>query len=150
MNRCKLIFVVLGLAVIGNTWADVYKCTISGKTIYSDTPCVAGAKKIHNYSSRSPDLAENSETPITIGARVCRNVAPKHVAFKDPGSVQIGKVIGGSMDVIDYAGSKINARTFYVHVNAKNSYGGYVGEKPIICYTSEDGRRVIRVDDILL
>lgn len=126
--------------------AQTYKCSSGNKTVFSDKPCSGDAKKI--YEGGNSDTTANSAGggPKETGAKNCKTGAPKYVAWKDSESIRIGEPIGGEMEVIDYADTKIGARRYSVYVNAKNIYGAYVGEKPIICFTSQDGMRILKVD----
>lgn len=62
----------------------------------------------------------------------------------------VGTPSGGKMEVVDINGASMGARVFLVPVNGKTSYGGYTGEKSLMCYTSQDGRRMLKIDDLLL
>jgi hypothetical protein len=84
--------------------------------------------------------------PVSAGSQACRAGVPKHLTFNDPESVRIGEVTGGQMEVIEYAGTRIAARRFTVPVNARNAVGVYIGEKSVICFTSEDGQRILKVE----
>lgn len=87
-----------------------------------------------------------AETPIDLGARTCVAEVPKRIAFRDPDSVRIAEPSGGKMEVIDYANVRMAARKYVVMVDARNGYGAYGGARPLTCYTSEDGRRILRMD----
>ena len=87
-----------------------------------------------------------AQSPLSVGSQTCRAGILKHLTLKDPESARIGEVAGGQMEVIEYAGTKVAARRFRVPVNAKNDMGGYVGEKTVACFTSEDGQRILKVD----
>lgn len=87
---------------------------------------------------------------IEAGKALCREVAPKSVSWKDPDSLRIGDVIPGKVVSTDVDGQKIRSRYFSVMVNAKNSYGGYTGEKTLGCYASEDGQKVLKVSTLLM
>jgi hypothetical protein len=89
--------------------------------------------------------AAYAETPIEIGAQTCVAEVPKRIGFKDPDSVRIGEATGGKMEVIDYADRRMPARKYTVMINARNGYGAYGGAKPLTCFTSEDGRRILRM-----
>lgn len=90
--------------------------------------------------------AAYAETPIEIGAQTCVAEVPKRIAFRDPDSVRIGAASGGKMEVIDYADRRMPARKYTVMINARNGYGAYDGARPLTCFTSEDGRRILRMD----
>ena len=148
MNKFnKLIFATI-VIVNFQAQAAVYKCSVNGKVVYSDTKCEIDTKPVQGLTGTSMENLESN--PVATGKQTCKSGAPLHIAYKDPSSLQVGQVIGGTMDVIDYADKKMTARRFFVPVNGKNSYGAYVGEKTIICYTSDDGKRILKIDDILV
>ncbi len=78
--------------------------------------------------------------------QLCASDAVKFVAWKDPGSLQIGKIHGGKMDTFRISGTLHGGRIYFIPVNAKNGFGGYNGFKPIICITSEDGLRIVQIN----
>lgn len=152
MTRPALIF-ALFLASTATALAEPYRCNVNGKVVYQETPCYLTARPADNApptAAAAPETAAQSAGPIETGKQLCRTQAPSHVAWKDPESVRVGSVFGGKMTVIDLGSVKTGGREFFVEVNAKNSYGGYVGQKTLICYTSQDGTRIIKVNDILL
>lgn len=61
--------------------------------------------------------------------------APHH--FKDPDSVKISTV-NGPITLEQYKGD-----IFEVVINAKNSFGGYVGNTAYLCQVAPDGSRVL-------
>ena len=124
--------------------AQTYKCSVGNRTVFSDTPC-AGAKVI-NEPGRTTTSNAHSGDPKTLGANNCKLSVPTAKNWNDPESLRIGAVTGGDMEVIDFASAKIGARRYYVPVNEKNSYGTYIGEKNITCFTSQDGARVLQTD----
>lgn len=87
-----------------------------------------------------------AQTPIDIGAQTCVGEVPKRIMVRDPDGVRIGEAAGGKMEVITYADQRMPARKFTLAVSAKNGYGGYTGARQLTCYTSEDGRRILRMD----
>ena len=131
-----------------------YKCRSGSGHVYQDSPCPESARRSESMPAgaiaAAPESAAQSAGPIAAGKSLCRELAPKHVAWKDPESLRVVDAFGGKMDVVDLGGVKTAGRTFYVEVNAKNSYGGYVGQKPLICYTSQDGLRILKVDGLLM
>lgn len=153
MTRSALIF-ALFLASTATAFAEPYRCNVNGKVVYQETPCYLAARPADSAPpaapTAAPESAAQSAGPIEAGKQLCRSQAPSHVAWKDPESVRVGSVFGGKMTVVDLGPVKTGGREFFVEVNAKNSYGGYVGQKTLICYTSQDGNRIIKVNDILL
>lgn len=129
--------------------AQAYKCAIGGKSVISDQPCSGSIKggNDNGSASASPSL---SEGPKETGGQNCKTSVKKAAAWKDPESLRIGEIGGGDMEVIDYADRKIGARRYSVQANAKNSNGGYVGDKRIICFTSQDGMRILKIDGSLI
>lgn len=125
---------------------DAHKCKTLNGYVYQDSPCREDVRV--TGGSRTPAPTDASG-PMEIGKEICRIAAPKAVGWKDPESIRIGMIFGGKTEVIRIGESPVGARLFYVNVNAKNSYGGYGGEKALLCYTSEDGRRVIKIDSSL-
>ena len=73
----------------------------------------------------------------------CAKEITKHVNFRDPDSVRVTGISAGKSEVIDYADTRLVAVKFTVMVNSKGAQGGYTGERPYQCFTSEDRRRVL-------
>lgn len=146
-----LLILTAAIPAIGQ---ESYKCKTATGNVYQNSPCAGTVRYSDDPLKKQPSGAGHSSPgdsdPVASGKRVCKEMAPKYVTWKDPESVRIGDVFGGKMTVVSIGGANVGARQFFVPVNAKNSYGGYIGEKSLICNTSEDGRRVIGVDDILL
>lgn len=153
MMKTTLIF-ALFLAATATASAEPYRCNVNGQVVYQETPCYLTARPADRAppaaASAAPEPATQSAGPIEAGKQLCRSQASSHVAWKDPESVRIGSVYGGQMTVIDLGSVKTSGRQFFVDINAKNSYGGYVGQKPLVCYTSQDGTRIVKVDSLLI
>lgn len=140
------IIVVLTFAVLIPSIAIAQtRCIIDGKTVIQEQPC-PGVRRSESLPLTYDPLLEtankaagNTEA-IEIGIVTCRRQTPKSQAWKDPDSVKVGKVAGGKMVSIGPRGSQAAARAFVVMINAKNSFGGYVGEKPYFCYTTPNGQ----------
>lgn len=129
--------------------AQAYKCVIGGKSVISDQPC-SGNVKSSNDSGNATTSPSQSEGPKESGGQNCKAGVKKAAAWKDPEGLRIGDIQGGDMEVIDYADRKIGARRYSVQTNAKNSNGGYVGDKRVICFTSQDGMRILKIDASLI
>lgn len=129
--------------------AQVFKCNVGGKTVLTDRPCDAD-KAAEARSAPREGGTVDSDNPIDIGKAACAAAVRTRIPFDDPESVRLGTVSGGKTEVFDFADTKLAARRFVVPVNAKNSYGAYTGEKSAHCFTSPDGRRVLKVDTALL
>lgn len=123
---------------------DAYKCSVNGKYVIQDSPC-----KVSAPSGPFPNSSEEAAA-IEAGKALCKERAPRAVSWKDPESVRIGEVVPGKVVDVNVDGTSHRARYFTVRVNAKNSYGGYVGEKPMGCYVSVDGTRIVKVSTLLM
>lgn len=124
------------------------RCVVSGKVVIQDDPC-PGTRRSESMPLTYDPLLEtankamgNTEA-IEIGMLTCRREGPKSQPWKDPDSVKVGKVAGGKMVTIGTARQKAAVRAFVVMVNAKNSFGGYTGDKPLFCYTTPDGQSFV-------
>lgn len=131
---------------------QVNKCTINGRVAYQQAPCPSGAdaKTLDSGHSRSP-VRDIPPEQRKSGSFLCASAAPGF--FKDPDSVRIrGDALYVQSDRIIYGGpgQTAVAHIYAMTINAKNSYGGYVGEKNYWCYVTEDFNRVINVVSSLL
>ena len=126
--------------------AQVYKSSSGNKTVFSDKPCGVDATKIQAGGNSAASANPAGGGPKEAGAQNCKTGARKYIVTTDPESIRIGETTGGEMEVLDHADTNIAARRYSVNVNVKNTYGGYVGEKPVICFTSQDGLRILKVD----
>lgn len=140
-NFKNIIFAILFIAIqsINTPAIAQFKCEIKGKTSFQDTPCdnTEKSSKLIDWSATAP-----AATTATPGATLCQ-ASLSTQGFFDPGSVQISSTTKIGMEVITYADVPTVAKKFILMVNAKNRYGGYVGEKPYTCHTSEDEKRVL-------
>jgi len=147
----RLVF-ILASAVMANSLHAQHRCVINGKTVIQEQPC-PGVRRSESLPLTYDPLLEtankamgNTEA-IEIGLLTCRRHAPKSQAWLDPDSVKVGKAMGGKMVTIGTARQKAPVRAFVVMVNAKNSFGGYTGEKPLFCYTTPDGQIFVRASE---
>jgi hypothetical protein len=125
-------------------WAQLYKCTSSnGKVAYQEQPCQAISKEavVRVYDASSAQA--QTSNPIEAGKALCLASVPKQ-AFKDPESVRVESISGGREEAIEYEGTHLPARIYYLSINAKNSYGGYTGAQVHVCSTNEMGTRVLK------
>jgi hypothetical protein len=81
MNRSVILIAMWYLAAAPAAWAEVYRCTVDGKTIYTDKPCQPGAAPTTLPPITSIDRQPTS-TPMTrqfdVDAR--REAASNHNA----------------------------------------------------------------------
>lgn len=66
--------------------------------------------------------------------------------WKDRASLQIDPPVRGQFTTIVKDGKTQAVVQYLTTVNAKNSYGGYVGAKPAVCYVNAAETRVLSVD----
>lgn len=140
-------FLAVALTLVGSpAWAQAYKCVTGDKTVYSDTPCSGGGNKQIDARGSGASSAAPSGGPRMAGEQSCKTAIAKQIRWNDPDSIRIGSAIGGEMEVAEVADSRMGVRKYSVSVNAKNPYGVYFGDKPVVCFTSQDGNRVLRLD----
>ncbi len=136
----------LSLALIAITVAlpalaqPVYRC---GNT-YSQVPCNAEAKPVPITSAAAPD-----QPKAQYGAGLCAAHAPALLRFPDPPSTRINSVKKAPAELIQYAGQPIVARQYVMSINAKNRSGAYDGERPYVCFLSEDEQRILKIEALL-
>lgn len=88
----------------------------------------------------APTPAVQAAVPKPVPGGVCVAEAPRH--FKDPDSVKIN-----GMEPVGTTGS--NGGPLYVlHINAKNSYGGYTGETAYFCEVAPGESRVLSFQEV--
>lgn len=145
MKSTTLLFISLLALYSTPSLAQAYKCAVGNKMVFSDSPCSGDARKSHEAGA-AQTASSQTGGPKETGAKSCRVSAQQSIAWNDAESIRIGEISGGEMEVLDFADSKIGARRYYVHVNAKNSYGAYSGAKPVTCFTSQDGVRILKMD----
>ncbi len=133
--------ILLSVAYIGGAHASsYYKCEVNGKKVFSDVPCATQAE--HHAIKLSTPLG----SPVTVSDQVERCSKAIKDRLKDPDSLKVGDVTGPIATSIVYEGTAIMAYEFIFSINAKNSYGGYVGNRMWVCYTSyDDSHRVLSV-----
>ncbi len=140
----KIAVVVLFMALAGQAWA-VNKCTLpDGKVVYQETACEADA------TSKPIKILADS-TPTDHGDRVqkmkeqCEDMLRKAPAWIDRGSVMFTGFFRGSVTTMKIGDQSVAVVEYLTKVNAKNSYGGYVGEKPAICYANMGETKILGI-----
>lgn len=142
--------VALGLAV-ALAWLTpssaqaVNKCTgADGKVTYQDALCNSSgsAEKLKYLGSQaSNDHAGRVKKMLAQCEAFIRNVP----GWKDKYSLQIDSLQRGQFTTLVRDGKTIAVVAYTASVNGKNSYGGYVGAKPAVCYVDAGETRVIDV-----
>lgn len=131
----------------GSAWAQtMYRC---GST-FSQTPCGEGAREV-----RAPGVAQPVVAPplaLIDAARegelaaICMDAIRMLPAWKDRDSLKIARpqraAAGTARDV---NGRRMAVVPWYGHVNGKNSYGGYVGDKLANCYFDSTESRIVDI-----
>jgi hypothetical protein len=138
MKRITLLAVALILTSQAHAQA-LYKCTdaTTGATTYSQTQCPEARVDVIEVQSTAPTpLASNQD----LAQRCTQSTL---VEFKDPDSVQILAVGRLTAEVIDYANTRLIANVLPIQINARNSYGGYVGATWYKCYISQNDKKVL-------
>lgn len=131
-------------ALTGQAWA-VNKCTMpDGKVVYQETPCATDA-------TSQPIKILADQTPIEQGDRVqkmkaqCEEMLRNAPAWVDRGSVIFTGFLRGSVTTMKIGDQSVAVVEYLTKVNAKNSYGGYVGEKPAICYSNMGETKILGI-----
>ena len=153
----KLVILLLALSTSFNASAQVNECQGPSGTFYSDKPCPSDAKATE---IKVPSRATSGKPVKLIGdlellrrvATLCKAETTNWLLFKDPGSLQFEENAHPTgQDVVmseKYAHAK--AIRMFMRINAKNSYGGYVGFKSYTCYTDQKGEKVLGYSEFLL
>lgn len=137
----RLVSVVLLAGVAASAQAAVYKCSQGGKTIFSDIPCEAGATPLQDKSGSAGGSSAGS--PKSLGVEACSQEA--EMRFGSSGRVEVVSVTGGQMEVVSYAGASLPARRFAVNARVwRSQQEASAQHANFTCYTSEDGRRVLK------
>ncbi|TVL34490.1 DUF4124 domain-containing protein [Shewanella xiamenensis] len=129
--KLPISFVVLCCA---SAQAEIYKCSVDGVDTYSQTPCAEDAEPVNV----TPPAKLSSDT-VSASELIDQCVAYFKRAgdFKDPDSI---KVESHYFDWLqDDSGAR---RVLQIKVNAKNSYGAYVGGEYRPCFLNYNGTKM--------
>ena len=120
----------------------MYRC---GST-FSQVPCDKSASSVP-VPSQSKQAATHNQ-PRVQGRDLCIVAVPARLLLKDPYSAVISVMSDKPrFTTIEYANTPMVAKEYILSVNAKNSYGAYVGAKPYFCYLNEPESNVIAVSE---
>lgn len=127
------IFFILLMALAQVSHA-VYKC---GNT-YSQTQCAPDAKKLEVDSapiSGNRNAPRTSPEKIEQNIKLCERALREIPEWKDRESLKISPIkrLPKTM-AVDINGQKREVVLYTAHINGKNSYGAYQGEKIGACY----------------
>lgn len=124
----------------------MYRC---GST-FSQTPCGDGAREVRNAGVGQPVVPPPLE-PIDAAreatlATMCMAAIRSVPAWKDRDSLKIERPQRGAAGVArEVNGRRMAVVPWYGHVNGKNSYGGYVGDKIANCYFDSSESRLVDI-----
>lgn len=142
-NEAALI--ALTCFAVSPVWA-VNKCTLpDGSVALQDLPCggVAKSEAVQTYAGQGGAQQQDAraQKAVTLCESAWRNVPN----WKDPDSVRISNVRRTGFTTINLHDTSIMAVRYVADVNAKNSFGGYVGGKTAMCYLDQSETRVLNV-----
>ncbi len=129
------------LLAAGSTGAQtMYRC---GNT-FSQQPCGAGAQAIP-IPGATPQVPVAPADPARTEAMKaeCREWISRVPQWKDRDSLKMGDIVRGKLQTKTINGSTQRVWMYGTMVNSKNSMGGYVGEKPAICWVNEAETKVL-------
>lgn len=160
MNR---LFLLLAFALAAPAFSQtVYKCPgADGRTVYQQSPCQQSEGKALNItpppSGNKTDGTAAADAylklmndhldrvkKMTSGEvdktrdatkeeiELCLSSLKKAHSYKDPDSIKIE----GEPKMLHYSNGNYS---LIIDINAKNSYGGYVGAKTNVCYFDDKG-----------
>lgn len=120
----------------------MYRCG----TTFSQVPCDKSASSIPVPSHSKQAATQNQ--PRLQGRDLCTVAIPSRLSLKDPYSAVISVVNDKPrFTTIEYANTPMVAKEYILSVNAKNSYGAYVGAKPYFCYLNEPESNVLAISE---
>ncbi|HRD34062.1 MAG TPA: DUF4124 domain-containing protein [Rhodocyclaceae bacterium] len=137
----KWIALTIALALTPYAQAQVFKCSVDGKTVFSDRPCGTDSKQVR----AAPTASAAAPATLPRWGDACLAQMDRWLKFKDPDSIKVGAVVDRGADTTKVAGKTIMVKKFTLYINAKNGFGAYGGEEPFLCETSIDGYRVISI-----
>lgn len=131
----------------GNNFSQM-PCGTEAKPMYrcggapSETPCSENngiSAKVLAELNKNPTNADRVEA-MKAACLVWLRTTP---AWKDRDSLKFGSVTRGKFDVTTINGSPTTVVSYLTTFNAKNSYGGYTGEKLALCYANEQENQIL-------
>lgn len=139
-------FLAVCLTVMGATAGaqTMYKCG----TTFSQTPCAPDAKEVRAAGVPQPVVAPplpaatpQREAELAVKCHLALRDIP---AWKDRESLRIEPPSRGREAVVrDINGVRRPVIPYYTTINARNSYGGYTGEKAAACYFDMAEERIV-------
>lgn len=123
----------------------MYRC---GNT-FSQNPCGPDAKEIAISGVPQPSAASRIvQTPVDPDKAErmkaeCLVWIKERIAWKDRDSLKIGTTEAGLLRYSPLLGVEQVIREYTTPVNAKNSFGAYIGEKLVVCQANADDTRIV-------
>lgn len=128
---------VLLLCLGSSAYAQgAFKCQVNGRQVIQESPCKV----------QGPMATEGSAGSEATGhaAALCESALRQ--AMKDPAAAMVSGIRRGRTG--EWCNPDIQVRYYWAIVNGKNSYGGYVGEKPYRCALDMAETKVLKVSQI--
>lgn len=139
MNRFFLCLLVAGTSVTCQA-QTLYRCA----NTFSQTPCGTEDQTTFKARGSDPGAVQSHADRVSSMKAACETWIRTVPAWKDRGSVIISEITRGESTVTKVDGVSAIVIPYYAKVNAKNSYGGYVGETVYICHANAQESRIIR------
>ena len=142
--KTEAALIALTCLAVSPVWA-VNKCTQpDGSVALQDLPC-AGAAKSEAVRTYAGPGAQQQDARAQKAVTLCESAWRAVPNWKDPESVRISNVRRTGFTTINLHDTSIMAVRYVADVNAKNSFGGYVGSKTAMCYLDQSETRVLNV-----
>ena len=137
---CNFLFLIILLSALGASPTQaqkMYKCA----NTYSQIPCDKDSEPTKVFKDTRSQIP-----PGLRGRELCKLTVPQTINLKDPYSARVETIGEPILVTIKYADVPILSKRHDVGLNAKNSYGAYVGIRIYFCFLSEDETRLLRVE----
>lgn len=131
--------VVLGGVMFGAQAQHLYRCGNN----FSQVPCGEDAKPSPSYKGFAAPIKGGESDRTSNMKAACIEWLRSMPAWKDRDSVKVQNVSRGKADVKTIDGVPAVIVRYTASVNAKNSYGGYTGEKLAVCYANEQETKIV-------
>lgn len=136
MNNKKSLCAAILIAACTHAAAQtMYRC---GNT-YSQSPCGADASELKAAGVPQP-IATSALEPLSPDRHeqvkaTCEHGIRTRPSWKDRETLKIGEIRRGKRsEVVTLNGKRQSIVPWYAIVNARNSYGAYIGERIVDCY----------------
>lgn len=146
MSKLLFLFLGCGLSIAGGAAEaqTMYRCGNN----FSQTPCGDGAREVRAAGVAqpvvAPPLAPIDRVRETDLAARCLHAIRTIPSWKDRESLKISRPERAAAGVArDIDGRRIAVVPWYAQVNAKNSYGGYTGDKMANCYYDSTESKIV-------